>query len=280
MKKYKLICFDLDGTFLTDDKTIPADNLRAVESAAARGIYIVPSSGRIFTGIPTELKEAPYIRYYICGNGALVYDKQEDATLARAEIEPALALRLAEYMDTLPTIYDCYQDGMGYMSADMYDALEDWAPTAAMGTYMKRVRRPVPDLKKTLAERNRPVTKMQMHFHDLKERDRQIELIPKLFPELIATSSVINNIELNSTAATKGQAMKKLAALLGADMSEVMAFGDGSNDIDMIKAAGTGVVMANGIPALLELADIVAPENNDSGVARVIERLILSGDGV
>lgn len=273
--KYRLICFDLDGTFLSDDKTIPPDNLRAIEAAAAQGIYIVPSSGRIFPGMPEELRDAPYIRYYICGNGALIYDKQEDRILSSAEIEPSLALRLAEYMDTLPVIYDCYQDGMGYMSKDMYDVLQDWTPTAAMGTYMKKIRRPVPDLKKTLAERNRPVTKMQMHFHDLDERSRQLELVPKLFPELIATSSVINNIELNSTAATKGQAVERLAAILGIDLSEVIAFGDGSNDIDMIKTAGTGVAMENAIPALLEAADMTAPDNNCGGVARVIERLIL-----
>lgn len=273
--KYRLICFDLDGTFLSDDKTIPPDNLRAIEAAAAQGIYIVPSSGRIFPGMPEELRDAPYIRYYICGNGALVYDKQEDRILSSAEIEPSLALRLAEYMDTLPVIYDCYQDGMGYMSKDMYDVLQDWTPTAAMGAYMKKIRRPVPDLKKTLAERNRPVTKMQMHFHDLDERSRQLELVPKLFPELIATSSVINNIELNSTAATKGQAVERLAALLGIDLSEVIAFGDGSNDIDMIKTAGTGVAMENAISALLEAADMTAPDNNCGGVARVIERLIL-----
>ncbi len=272
--KYKLICFDLDGTFLTDDKLIPADNLRAVEKAASQGIYIVPSSGRIFAGMPKELADAPYIRYYICGNGASVYDKQEDKTLLSAEIAPSLAIRLAEYMDTLPVIYDCYQDNMGYMSESMYNVLEDWASTPAMGAYMKSIRRPVPNLREFLAERNRPVTKMQMHFRDLDERARQLKLIPELFPELIATSSVINNIEINSVCATKGQAMERLAALLDADMSQVIAFGDGLNDIDMIEKAGTGVAMKNSIDELLNVADIIAPGNNECGVARVIERLL------
>ena len=272
---YRLIAFDLDGTLLDSEKRIPAENIAALRRAAEKGAYIVPATGRILGGIPEELSALPFIRYYVCINGAAVMDAQTGEALYRAEIALDTALRFYEYMDTLPVIYDCYQDGMGYMSKDMYDVLQDWTPTAAMGAYMKKIRRPVPDLKKTLAERNRPVTKMQMHFHDLDERSRQLELVPKLFPELIATSSVINNIELNSTAATKGQAVERLAALLGIDLSEVIAFGDGSNDIDMIKTAGTGVAMENAIPALLEAADMTAPDNNCGGVARVIERLIL-----
>ena len=271
---YKLISFDLDGTFLKDDKTIPQENLETIEKAAAAGVWIVPCSGRIFPGMPEELKEAEYIRYYICGNGAMIYDKREDRALAKEEIAPALALRLAEYMDTLPVIYDCYQDNMGYMTETMYNDLENWCPSAAMASYMKRIREPVPELKAMLAEKNRPVMKMQMHFHDLEERKRQLALVPELFPELIATSSIVNNIEINSARATKGQAVKTLCGVLGVEPAEVIAFGDGTNDMDMIKAAGMGVAMENSAQALLEAADMVAGSNNDSGVAKVIKKLI------
>ncbi len=271
---YKLISFDLDGTFLKDDKSIPPENLEAIEKAADAGVIIVPNSGRIYHGMPEELKKADYIRYYLCGNGSSVYDKQEDTVIAKAEIAPELALRFAEYMDTLPVVYDCYQDNMGYMTAEMYDALEDWASTPAMARYMKRVRRPVPDLKKMLAENNRSVMKMQMHFHDLDERRRQLELIPKLFPELTATSSIVNNIEVNSIYATKGKALKTLCTHLGIDPAETVAFGDGTNDIDMIRAAGMGVAMENSERPVLEAADRIAGNNNDAGMAKVIKNLI------
>ena len=273
--KYKLIAFDLDGTFLTDEKIIPEENLHAIEKAAEKGVYIVPSSGRIFPGLPKELKEAGFIRYFICGNGAAVYDRQEDRVLAGAQIELDLALRLVDYLDTLPVIYDCYQDNMGYMTESMYNVIEEWASTPAMGRYMKSIRRPVPELRKMLEEKNRPVMKMQMHFKDLEERNRQLELIPKLFPELIATSSVSNNIEVNNIHATKGLGLRALCEHLGIDLSETVAFGDGINDLDMITTAGTGVAMENGEKSLLDAADMKAPCNNDCGVARVIEQLIL-----
>lgn len=273
--KYRLISFDLDGTFLKDDKSIPSENLEIIEKAAELGVYIVPNSGRLFPGMPEELKDAPYIRYYLCSNGAAVYDKQEDKVIAKAEIAPELALRFAEYMDTLPVVYDCYQDNMGYMNESMYNVFEDWAATPAMAKYMKRIRRPVPDLKAMLAERNRSVMKMQMHFHDLEERSRQFEIIPVLFPELIATSSISNNIEVNSVLSSKGQALKTLCGYLKIDMSEAIAIGDGKNDIDMIKAAGMGVAMENSPEDVLEAADMVAGNNNDGGFAKAIYQLII-----
>jgi len=274
--KYKLISFDLDGTFLRDDKSIPPENLEALEKAADIGVYIVPNSGRIFPGMPEELKTAPYIRYYLCSNGAAVYDKQEDKVIAKAEIATELALRFAEYMDTLPVIYDCYQDNMGYMTKEMYDVIEEWAATPAMGSYMKRIRKPVPDLKKMLAEKNHSVMKMQMHFRDLEERARQLVKIPELFPELIATSSISNNIEVNSTLSTKGHALKTLCEYLGLNMSEAIAIGDGTNDITMIKAAGMGIAMENSTENVLKVADMIAGNNNDGGFAQAIYKLILS----
>ena len=69
---YRLIAFDLDGTFLDSEKNIPERNMAALKAAAEKGVYAVPATGRIFAGIPEELKSAPFIRYYVCINGAYV----------------------------------------------------------------------------------------------------------------------------------------------------------------------------------------------------------------
>ena len=82
----KLIAFDLDGTFLDPKKNIPPDNIRALEEAAAKGVIIVPATGRIVGGVPQQIRELPFIRYYVTANGAFVYDALEDKAVARAEI--------------------------------------------------------------------------------------------------------------------------------------------------------------------------------------------------
>ena len=270
----KLIAFDLDGTFLMNDKRVPEENMAAIERAAGKGAVIVPATGRIFPGIPRELREADFIRYYICCNGASVYDKLEDKVLISAEISPASALSFVDYMKTLPVAYDCYMDNEGFMNEEFYNSLEDWISDSAMLKFVRSVRKGVPDLREMIAGKNRAVQKLQMFYTDMAERERQLELIPKLFPEFIATSSMPNNIEVNSRFATKGQALSRLCKKLGIDVGNALAFGDGTNDADMLAAAGVGAAMANASPALFEKADIIAPKNEECGVAAVISEYL------
>ena len=117
----KLIAFDLDGTLLDNAKRLPEENLAALRYAAGHGVHIVPATGRILRGIPEELKALPFIRYYILSNGAAVYDVQEEKTLYRGDISLDLALRVMDYLDTLPVIYDCYQNDVGWISQSAYE---------------------------------------------------------------------------------------------------------------------------------------------------------------
>ncbi len=273
----KLIAFDLDGTLLDDEKRIPPENLRALEAAAARGWVPVPATGRIVRGIPEPVKRLPGLRYFIVSNGAGVYDAAEDRLLYRGDVPLELALRCYEYMDTLPVIYDCYQNESGWMTRSMYEACAPYFPTEPhMLEIVKRLRVPVDDLKETLRQRGEPLQKLQMFFkpEDLDERERQLRRIPELFPELVATTSVSNNIEINSVNAGKDKALLALAEHLGIRREDTVAFGDGTNDLAMLRAAGLGVAMANADPKVKAAADEITGSNNDAGVARVVWRLL------
>lgn len=270
----KLIAFDLDGTLLDDKKNLPEENLRALKKAAAAGALLVPATGRIFSGIPQILRQLPGSRYYITINGAYAYDAVADQNLASAEMSVDLCLRLIEYMDTLPVIYDCYQDNWGYISRRMFDVAGEYIPDPGIMKMMRELRTPVDDLASTLKERGRPVQKMQMHFKDLQERGRQLELVARLFPETAVSSSLPWNIEINSSGATKGQALKRLCHALEIDLQDTLAFGDGSNDLDLLQTAGIGVAMDNAVPQLKAAADWIAPSNREAGVAAGIYRFM------
>ena len=271
----KLICFDLDGTFLDEKKNIPERNIQALEAAAARGVHIVPSSGRTYAGMPDALRALPFIRYVIAANGAIIYDAKEDKVLYRAMIPLDLALKFYDYADTLPVVYDCYTEMGGFTSRSMWPLYEKYIPDAELCKHVIAMRRPVDDLKSFLRENGGDLLKMQMFFVDMEERRRQLEKLPGLFPELIFASSIPGNIEVNIADGSKGQAMARLCRMLGLDISQSMALGDGSNDRDMIKNAGLGVAMANADPALLKIADYVTGHCNEAGVAQAVERFVL-----
>lgn len=274
---YQMIVFDLDGTLLRNDKSIPQENLAALQAAADAGMHIVPATGRIFRGVPAELKALPYIRYYILSNGAAVYDSVEEKTVYRGDIPAELALRCYHYLDTLPVIYDCYQNECGWMTRSMLEAAAPYfvlEPEVLKMLY--GLRKPVEDLKETLRERGEGLQKMQAFFkpEDEELRRATIREIPRRFPELQATTSVKNNIEINSVNAGKDKALLALCASLGISPTAAIAFGDGSNDRDMLRAAGLGVAMANAEDAVKLAADCVTESNEANGVARMIRRIL------
>ncbi len=271
----KLIAFDLDGTFLDTAKNVPEKNLAALTAAAERGIYAVPATGRIFDGIPKELRALPFMRYYICINGAYVYDAAENTVIHRAEVPLETALRFYEYMDGKPALYDCYQDGRGYMTASMYAQAEAYLSDPGILHLLKTLRTPVPELKAYLREKGEDVQKLQAYYADTAERDSELARLPGLFPELLFSTSVKNNIEVNYRTAGKGNGLAALCRHLGIDLADTVAFGDSSNDTDMLLAAGCGVAMANALSEVKAAADAVTLSNDECGVADTIYNIIL-----
>lgn len=272
---YRLIAFDLDGTFLDSEKNIPERNMAALKATAEKGVYAVPATGRIFAGIPEELKSAPFIRYYVCINGAYVYDSAEDEVVYRAEIPVGEALRFYEYMDTLPVYYDCYQDNTGWMTESMLENAADFMPDRGILRLIKTLRIPVPELKAALRAKDRPIQKLQVYCRDQELRSRLLRDLPELFPELLFSSSVSSNIEVNSRDAGKDKGLAALCARLGFGMQQAIAFGDGINDADMLRAAGLGIAMENAEEQVKAAADYTTSDNNSGGVGAAIEKFIL-----
>ena len=275
--KPKLIALDLDGTLLLPDKSLSARNRAALDAAAAAGIRIVPATGRLYAGLPDFIRALPYLRYLIAINGAQVYDAAEQKILHRADLSAETALAIYDVMETLPVAYDCYRDGKAYMPRRFLDALETYIPDNPVVRKMVRdLRIPVDDLQAMVRADNRPIQKLQCFFADGAARPRLMKLFAERFPTAAVSSSLGNNIEINDGAARKGNALLALCAHLGIDPAETVAFGDGINDIDMLRAAGTGVAMANAEPEVLAAADAVTAANTEDGVARYIEQNILS----
>ena len=83
-------------------------------------------------------------------------------------------------------------------------------------------------------------------------------------------------LEMVTAGVNKGWAVEELCRRLGIPITDAVAAGDEANDISMLRAAGVGAAMCNGIPAAKEAADYVTQrDNNHDGIAEVIERFLL-----
>ena len=104
-------------------------------------------------------------------------------------------------------------------------------------------------------------------------RDKEMERISALYPQMGITSAYTYNLEVNVPDATKGIGLLKLAELLGLEREQVIAFGDGENDLSMIECAGIGYAMENAPENVKVAADRIAPPNTEDGVAQVLTEL-------
>lgn len=274
-KEIKLILLDLDGTLLTTDKKISPANYAALEQAAAKGIEIVPCTGRFFSGMPEDIRSLPFLHYAITINGAEIYDVRENRSLHSALISPEKAEEVFSVMDTLPVIYDCYQDGWGWMDRKFYDIADQYSMGDVRGEWIRKMRTPLDDFRRTIRERNRGIQKTQMFFRDMELRAGMLCQLPQRFPELSVTTSLVNNIEINSGDAHKGAALLELCRHLDIDPDATMALGDGLNDVSMLRTAAVGVAMANADQRLKDIADFITDTNDHDGVAKAVRRFCL-----
>jgi len=271
----KLIALDLDGTLLNSDKQLSARNYAALDAAAAKGVEIVPCTGRFYGGIPEVVRKLPFLHYGITINGAAVFDFVNNKTVCREEIEKEDTYAVMTYLESLPVLFDCYLDNTAYIAQHFQDHAMDYLDDKHFLQMIWGLRIPVPDLKPYVMSREEKVQKIIMFTKDRELRQYVLEHLTEKFPNLLATSSVPQNVEINQKNANKGRAIRNLAAYLGIPVESTMAFGDGLNDVLLLEGAGFGVAMANGEEITKAKAKYVTDDNDHDGVATAIERFVL-----
>ena len=272
----RIIALDLDGTLLDSEKRLSEVNRTALADAAANGILIVPTTGRFFGMMPPAVRDLPFVRYAITVNGAQVYDRETDTAIVREELPLDKALAIMRFLDGFDVIYDCYQDNWGRMTKSMQDKAEEYAQDPHYVKMIREFRKPYPDLKSYLAEQGRDVQKIMLFARAPAVRDALAAELPARFDGLAVSTSTFNNLEINVSTAHKGRAIERFAAHFGWTLANCMAFGDGLNDLSMVRMAGIGVAMANAAPEVLAAADYVTLSNDADGVAAALRHFGLN----
>ena len=268
----RLIALDLDGTLLNSMKLLSPANAAALERAARAGVLIVPTTGRFYGGIPEFVRRLPFLRYAIAVNGAQVYDIRGDRTIAAAEIPLERTLELMETLDEYPVAYDCFVQGKGWMERRLWEHAADYTDDWYCLQVLHDLRTPVDDLKAFLRKLGGDAQKVQFFTKDAELRLNLLKELPRRWPDIAVTTSVPTNVELNILRANKGGALKQLTDYLGLSMEQVMAVGDGMNDLTMLRMAGVGVAMGNACPEAMAAADAVTADCDHDGVAQAIAR--------
>ena len=264
----RLIAADMDGTLLNPHSDLTRRTIAAARRAMDAGVFFTLSSGRMpeaMVGFAEALKlNAPMILF----NGAMIYDPRDGRTLFSNPLPADTARNVARMLEELGIYVQCYP-GNGYYCQKRCEHTR---------LYEQSIRVTATELGTPVSEWIRePMIKL-LAIAPPEQLDPAKAALEKAFPEGVSfMKSRPHFLEIVSQSVDKAVALKALGRQLGVEREEMMAFGDGLNDVSMVKYAGTGVCMENGFPECKAAAQLIAPSNAQDGVAQVIERYLDEG---
>jgi Cof subfamily protein (haloacid dehalogenase superfamily) len=266
----KLVATDMDGTLLNPDQKLSPVVAETVRQVRATGVRVVLCSGRPLPGVMSFLPELNLISpddYAIPYNGALVQNTATGAVLIRHTLSFADYLRLhyeGEKLGVTVAVEDeeaMYTDAPELDAHIMYEAVATSMPL--------RFRTP------QRLDRTHEFSKV-FFSGDKDALDRvEAEMDPQLREMFYVVRSEDYLLEFINPNASKGAALKELAAKLGIDASEVLVMGDSHNDVSMFEFAGTGIAMGNAIDDVKKIATAVTGTNAEDGVAQALRKYVL-----
>lgn len=266
--KYKMIACDLDGTLLGSGGRLSSENIMAISVLNKMGVHFVPCTGRTLSAVK-EFYSNPDIRYVIYSTGAGILDKQGEIVIKNglpyeAKRKPLSILSSYDVFLYIHADGNCYTDkrlkgrGLEYnLSLPFSTAVDNFAIDEFERNFLKM-----------------EVENVYVYFKN--ETDRE-----KRYMELLSVDGIVviepwpNDFEIFNSKASKGEAIKQLAGMLGIDISEVISIGDSANDISALKAAGLGIAVSNGNDRVKDVADVVGCSNDEHVAKYVIERYFM-----
>lgn len=273
----KLIALDMDGTTLQKDYvTITPRTEEALRAAIAKGIHVVPSTGRILGQLPESVIRIPGIHYAVTSNGAAVVNLETGEAISSNFIGAGSVTRIIRTLTRRGLFCEVYYKGYSYSNNRYLEKVAGIAdfPSDQLKFIQYKSKQVDDVLAFTMAHAaeiekiNIPLLDEQTH-RNLWQKFSQIHGV-------ILTKAVAGNIEVNHRSANKGAGLKQLCRKLRLEPKNVMAIGDSDNDLRMIEFAGLGVAMGNAPAEVKALANRVTLPFDQDGVAHAIEKYALA----
>ena len=257
-----LVATDVDGTLLDPADRVTPRTIAVLDRAAAAGVGLVLVTGRPPRWIPPIVAQVGVAGLTVCANGAVLYDAATDRVVSASTLDAAtladLAVLVATVLPRAGLAVELVHPEPSFMAEPSYrhawvGSDHEIRPRAELVT--------------------RPAVKMLVRDPLMHSEEIVAALAPAVGLTVDLTFSHPGGlVEISAPGVTKAAGLAEVAAAVGVDASDVVAFGDMPNDLEMLRWAGHGVAMGNAHPALKDVADEVTATNAEDGLALVLER--------
>ncbi|KAA3663565.1 MAG: HAD family hydrolase [Chloroflexi bacterium] len=263
--KIELIALDLDGTLLMGNGRIHPQNIQPIHTALSRGISVVLATGKTRQSALEIIETLGLTTPGVFSQGMTIYDA--DGVVQRVvTLETAVITAVVEFVEArnLPLIAYA-SDGLWATADDPYRQL-----------LHTKYHEPLPtichDFKQKL--NTMQITKLLLS-DEINNDATRADLERFLGNREYVVQAVPEYIEVMPLGVSKGEGVSWLLDRMGVDPANIMAVGDGENDLEMLRLAGLGVAMGNAGDCVKAAADVVVGSNEDAGVAEAIQRFVL-----
>lgn len=283
MPKYKLIALDIDGTLANSAGKITGRTKEVVHRVAETGATIVVATGRRFITAKPRVLQLQFPDLLLAAhNGAIL--KRLNGELLHYQLLPCAVakqvVQISKELGLRPVAFEGTQDSANLFVEDYGDQLDGWERgyLEENRAHLNWVDNLATDLPGDVIEVISVVPAEKAHEV---AAIFQARLNGQVKPILV----IINNgrhafLGLSHAKVGKDLPLRYLAEQMEISPSEILAIGDNYNDLDMLRFAGTGVVMENADDALKQEGFHVTSSNDADGVAAALERFVLAGDSV
>lgn len=282
MKEIKCLAFDVDGTLTNDKGEIDICTKQSIQEAINKGIHIIISSGRNKKGCefvyePLGLEKGNHFLSLV--NGQQIYDFKKEKYYYDKQL-------YQKDISTIGRICRKYKCVIRYTLEDevIYSAPIIWQVRFGVRFIFKKLKRKRSMTKGTKYKQrivgykdiviDKPVNKIVL-MASPSFFDKNFLSIKQELHEYEVMKVGKDWIEVMPKDVNKAKALEKIASMNGFTLENIMAFGDAENDISMLKACGVGVAMGNALDNVKEIANIITDSNNENGIGKVIDQMIL-----
>lgn len=257
-----MVVSDMDGTLLDENGFVSDRNAAALRRAQDAGARVVIATGRPIWWL-TPVIDAGFDGIAVCMNGAVVYDIAAKQVLSASLVRPRAMREFVVGLEKLEPNFALAVERIGTQLDSCWAELEYVHPWEE--GFFQRAQRL--ELLTTAAAkmlvRSRAQESAELAAHARTAAANRVS---------VTYSSDDGLIEIAAPGVNKGSTLNRLAKSWGVDSSEVIAFGDMPNDLELLSWAGHGVAMANGHTEVHAVADEVAGNHHQDAVAEVLER--------
>lgn len=273
-QRVKMIVTDLDQTLLNSDATLSDENLAAIRAAEEKGVFVTICSGRIYTMLEAYARILDINGPIITTNGAAIVDGKSGKLLSAHPIPKSIVNQILDFARERKYDYSALTGEVSYFSPNSlriqrFERYNEIA--AAEGLKPMRLERLDGRAYEAIGH-----DVLKMLLYQIPEEDFA-ELIAFLdsIPGISYTSSDEGLLDIMAAGIGKGAGVAEARRLLNLEKDQVCVFGDFLNDLPMFDQAGLTVAVANAHEVLKDKAMYVTDTNDQAGVAKAIEALIL-----